>query len=72
MTTDYTIVIPSYKRQKILQEKTLTTLKKYKIPKESIYVFVANQEEYDIYKEFLASHMSGTLFLTTSRKERNW
>ena len=61
MTTDYTIVIPSYKRQKILQEKTLTTLKKYKIPKESIYVFVANQEEYDIYKEFLDPSTYGHL-----------
>ena len=61
MTTDYTIVIPSYKRQKILQEKTLTTLKKYKIPKESIYVFVANQEEYDIYKEFLDPNTYGHL-----------
>ena len=61
MTTDYTIVIPSYKRQKILQEKTLTPLKKYKIPKESIYVFVANQEEYDIYKEFLDPSTYGHL-----------
>jgi hypothetical protein len=61
MMTDYTIVIPSYKRQKILQEKTLTTLKKYKIPKESIYVFVANQEEYDIYKEFLDPSTYGHL-----------
>ena len=58
---DYTIVIPSYKRQHILQEKTLTTLSKYKIPKEKIYVFVANKEEYDIYKAALDPSTYGHL-----------
>jgi hypothetical protein len=60
---DYIFVIPSYKRQKILQEKTLTTLKKYKIPKESIYVFVADEEEHGIYKEFLDPSTYGHLIV---------
>ena len=60
---DYTIVIPSYKRQKVLQEKTLATLHKYKIPKDKIYVFVANKEEYDIYKAALDPSTYGHLII---------
>jgi len=58
---DYVIAIPSYKRAEILKEKTLTTLHKYKIPKEKIYVFVANKEEHNIYKESLDPSTYGHL-----------
>jgi cellulose synthase/poly-beta-1,6-N-acetylglucosamine synthase-like glycosyltransferase len=60
---DYIIAIPSYKRAEILKEKTLTTLHKYKIPKEKIYVFVANKEEHDIYKESLDPSTYGHLVI---------
>jgi len=50
---DYIVCIPSYKRAQLCNEKTLTTLHKNKIPKEKIYVYVANQEEYKVYKETL-------------------
>lgn len=60
---DYIIAIPSYKRAEILKEKTLTTLHKYKIPKEKIYVFVANSEEHDIYKESLDPATYGHLII---------
>lgn len=42
---DYKIAIPSYKRAKTLRDKTLALLQKYKIPKEKIYIFVADKTE---------------------------
>ncbi len=49
---EYIIVIPSYNRAKQLQTRTLTTLHKLGIKKESINVFVV-KEEYDEYLETL-------------------
>jgi hypothetical protein len=49
---EYIIVIPSYKRAKQLQARTLTTLHKLGINKERINVFVV-KEEYDEYLETL-------------------
>jgi hypothetical protein len=49
----YIICIPSYKRAQICNEKTLAMLKKNNVPKNLIYVYVANQEEYDEYKKIL-------------------
>jgi hypothetical protein len=53
MTSDYVICIPSYKRANFCNEKTLATLHKHKIDHNKIYVYVANREDYDIYKETL-------------------
>ena len=50
---DYVIAIPSYKRHETLKKKSLSVLKEYKIPKNIIYVFVANKEEYDLYNSTL-------------------
>ena len=50
---NYKIAIPSYKRSIMLDEKTLSVLQKYKIDKEKIYIFVANEDEYDNYKNTL-------------------
>ena len=50
---DYIICIPSYKRAQVCNDKTLSTLNKNKIPASKIYVYVANQEEYDLYKKTL-------------------
>lgn len=57
MTSDYVICIPSYKRAKFCNEKTLATLHKHKIDHNKIYVYVANKEDYDIYKETLDSSL---------------
>jgi hypothetical protein len=46
-TIKYTI--PSYKRPLIIKTHTLAMLERYKIPKKQIYIFVANQEEYNDY-----------------------
>jgi hypothetical protein len=47
---DYVIAIPSYKRHKTIQEKTLKVLQDYQIEKSIIHIFVANQEEYELYE----------------------
>jgi len=45
------VVIPSYNRVQILKEKTLALLQKYKIPKEKIHVYVANDEQKKLYED---------------------
>jgi hypothetical protein len=50
---DYVVCIPSYKRATCCNEKTLATLNKHKINSNKIYVYVANKEDYDLYKETL-------------------
>lgn len=54
---DYVICIPSYKRSKLCNDKTLTMLKQNKIPSSKIYVYVANKEEYDDYIKVLDSKL---------------
>jgi hypothetical protein len=53
MTDNYIICIPSYKRAQVCNERTLTALHNHKIDPQKIYVYVANQEDYDLYKETL-------------------
>ena len=45
MSADYTVVVPSYKRAEGCRDKTLAVLKEYRIPKEAIYVVVADKEQ---------------------------
>ena len=49
----YYIAIPSYKRPKILKERTLNILNKHKIPKSRIYIFVANNDEKMEYEKMI-------------------
>jgi hypothetical protein len=51
--SDYIVCIPSYKRAEVCKDKTLNTLHKQKIDPKKIYVYVANKEDYDLYKETL-------------------
>jgi hypothetical protein len=48
---NYIIAIPSYKRPDIIQTHTLAILNKHNIKSSHITIFVANQEESDIYKK---------------------
>ena len=74
MKLEYTIVIPSYKREKIIQEKTLQTLQNYSIPPSQIHIFVANKEEYKKYKEQLNKDFYGKLIIGVPEiaKQRNF
>jgi hypothetical protein len=49
----YEISIPSYKRSKTLKEKTLALLTKHNINPDLVTIFVADQEEYDVYTKEL-------------------
>ena len=50
----YKIVIPSYNRATTLANKTLKLLAEYQIPIELINIFVANNEELEIYKNTIS------------------
>lgn len=47
----WVVVIPSYDRVETFKKKTLALLQEYKIPKSKIYVFVANEEQKELYQE---------------------
>jgi len=48
---DYELAIPSYKRHDQIITKTLKTLERQGVPGNKITVFVANEEEYALYKK---------------------
>ena len=50
---NYKIVIPSYKRETTLRDKTLQFLQRQGIPAAKIHIFVANEEEKKKYQETL-------------------
>ena len=70
----YVIAIPSYNRSDTIQTKTLTVLQQHNIEPSIIHVFVANKEQYDIYKEALPQHLYGTLVigLLGLKNQRNY
>jgi len=51
--TDYLICIPSYKRNTICNQRTLATLFRHNIDPSKIYVYVADQDEYQSYSSVL-------------------
>ncbi len=59
----YVIAIPSYQRAELLKNKTLHTLSEYKIPRNRIYIFVANNQEADEYKKILDPKTYGNLII---------
>lgn len=61
--SDWIIAIPSYRRAETLRDKTLQTLKSYKIPRARIHVFVANKEEAATYKATLDPTTYGHLHI---------
>lgn len=63
MKEDWVIVIPSYNRVETLKEKTLKVLQEYKIPASKIYVFVANEEQRQLYEEGLEKGSVGHIIV---------
>jgi hypothetical protein len=60
---DYVVAIPSYKRAETLRDKTLKLLAEYAIEPKRIHVFVANEEEADIYKKTLEKGTYGKIIV---------
>jgi hypothetical protein len=56
-----TIVIPTYKRYELLQEKTLKTLKDAKVPAKIIHIFVADEDEAVKYRASLDKSLYGKI-----------
>jgi hypothetical protein len=71
---NYIIAIPSYNRANLLNRKTLKVLNDYHIPRNIIYVFVANKEEEEIYKKILNPDYYGHLIvgLKGLKNQRNF
>lgn len=71
MVASYIVAIPSYKRAKILKDKTLTMLTEGGVPPSKIHVFVATEEEANAYKDVIGSNYKiivGKLGITNQRK----
>jgi len=52
---EYIITIPTYKRYKELNQKTLSTLSRHNIPSNKIYIFVASDEEKSEYEKHISA-----------------
>jgi hypothetical protein len=50
---NYVVAIPSYKRPETLRDKTLKVLQRYKIDPKKIHIFVADEEQKEIYRDVL-------------------
>jgi hypothetical protein len=70
----YVVAIPSYQRAELLNRKTLKTLAENNIPRNRIYVFVANKTEEQIYKEKLNNDLYGHLIVGVKglKNQRNF
>lgn len=60
---NFRVVIISYKRPDMIQEKTLNMLKRYHVPASLIDIWVANKEEYEIYKKKIPSNLYNKIFI---------
>jgi hypothetical protein len=71
---DWRVVIPSYKRPEGCRDKTLRVLHEYGIPKEKIYVVVADKEQEKLYKEALDPKTYGHILVGVPGlpEVRNW
>ena len=71
---EYSIVIPSYKRPEGCRDKTLAVLHKYKIPKDRIFVVVADKEQKAEYEAILDPKTYGKILVGVPglAQVRNW
>jgi len=49
--SNYVVAIPTYNRTAEVSAKTLKTLKDGGVPKNKIYLFVANKQQHDLYNQ---------------------
>lgn len=59
----YVVAIPSYNRVEQIVTKTLATLQRGKIPAKSIYIFVANKEQHDMYEKNIPKNLYGKIVI---------
>lgn len=70
----YIIAIPSYNRPDLIQVKTLALLHRHSIPANKITIFVANQEQLELYKSKIPVWLYGNLVVGVIglRNQRNF
>lgn len=61
VSNPYVVAIPSFNRSDVISLKTLETLRKGGIPHKSIYIFVANNEERNIYADVVPKNLYGKI-----------
>ena len=73
-SSSYIIAIPSYNRPELIQVKTLALLHKHNIPASKITIFVANQEQLELYKTKVPAWLYGNLVVGVIglRNQRNF
>lgn len=73
-TNNYIIAIPSYNRSDTIQTKTLLVLQQNNINPLHINIFVANKEQYDIYKAAIPQYLYGKIIigLLGLKNQRNY
>ena len=69
---DFIIAIPSYKRHKTIKNKTLKLLKENNVSNEIIYIFVADQNEYEIYLNEIGKDYKIIIGKHTLKEQRNF
>ena len=60
---NYVVAIPTYNRSQVISNKTLHTLKEGGVPKSRIYIFVANKEQGEMYKEAVHSTLYNQIII---------
>jgi hypothetical protein len=63
LVDNYIIVIPSFNRPELIQTKTLALLHRHNINPLKITIFVANQEQYELYKAKVPSFLYGRIVI---------
>jgi len=73
-TNTYIVAIPSFKRSDIIQTHTLAVLNKHNINPSHITIFVANQEENDIYKKSIPQNLYNNIVIGVEglKNQRNF
>lgn len=76
MQIKYKIVIPTYQRYDLIKQKTLNFLEKHNVPKENIFIFVANESEKEKYLKTINGYniIVGVKGIGAQRNfiEQNW
>ena len=70
----YIIAIPSYNRPELIQNKTLSLLHKHNINPKQIHIFVADREQYDLYKTKIPRDLYNKLIIGVKglKNQRNY
>lgn len=63
IASSYIIAIPTYNRPELIQQKTLALLHRHNIPKELIILFVANLDQYKLYKSTIPTILYGKIIV---------